>query len=34
MGARHAGFAASQSVAGRMLPRLQMELQKQAEHPR
>jgi GNAT superfamily N-acetyltransferase len=34
MGARHAGLAASQSVAGRMLPRLQMELEKQAEHPR
>jgi GNAT superfamily N-acetyltransferase len=27
MGARHAGFAASQSIAGRMLPRMQMELQ-------
>jgi GNAT superfamily N-acetyltransferase len=34
MGARHAGFAASQSIAGRMLPRLQMDLEKQAEHPR
>jgi len=26
MGARHAGFAASHSIAGRMLPRLQLEL--------
>ena len=26
MGARHAGFTASQSIAGRMLPRLQLEL--------
>jgi GNAT superfamily N-acetyltransferase len=26
MGARHAGFAPSQSIPGRMLPRLQMEL--------
>jgi GNAT superfamily N-acetyltransferase len=34
MGARHAGLAASQSIPGRMLPRLQMELEKQAEHPR
>jgi GNAT superfamily N-acetyltransferase len=34
MGARHAGLAASQSIAGRMLPRLQMQLQKQAQHPR
>ncbi len=28
MGARHAGFARSQSIAGRMLPRLQMDLEK------
>jgi GNAT superfamily N-acetyltransferase len=28
MGARHAGFARSQSIAGRMLPRMQMDLQK------
>jgi GNAT superfamily N-acetyltransferase len=34
MGARHAGFAASQSIAGRMLPRMQMELEKGAELPR
>jgi GNAT superfamily N-acetyltransferase len=34
MGARHAGFAASQSIPGRMLPRLQIELEKLAEHPR
>jgi len=27
MGARDAGFAASQSIAGRMLPRLQMDLE-------
>ena len=27
MGARHAGFAPSQSIPGRMLPRLQMELE-------
>jgi GNAT superfamily N-acetyltransferase len=27
MGARHVGFAASQSIAGRMLPRMQMELE-------
>ena len=27
MGARHAGFTASQSIAGRMLPRLQLELE-------
>jgi GNAT superfamily N-acetyltransferase len=30
MGARHAGFAPSQSIPGRMLPRLQMELEKEA----
>jgi GNAT superfamily N-acetyltransferase len=34
MGARRAGFAPSQSVPGRMLPRLQIELEKQAELPR
>jgi GNAT superfamily N-acetyltransferase len=28
LGARHAGFAASQSIPGRMLPRMQMELEK------
>jgi GNAT superfamily N-acetyltransferase len=28
MGARHAGFARSQSIAGRMLPRMQMDLGK------
>jgi GNAT superfamily N-acetyltransferase len=28
MGARHAGFARSQSMAGRMLPRMQMDLEK------
>jgi hypothetical protein len=28
MGARHAGFARSQSIAGRMLPRMQMDLEK------
>jgi GNAT superfamily N-acetyltransferase len=28
MGARHAGFAPSQSIPGRMLPRMQMELEK------
>jgi GNAT superfamily N-acetyltransferase len=28
MGARYAGFAASQSIAGRTLPRMQMELEK------
>ena len=33
MGARHAGFAPSQSIAGRMLPRMQMKLEKQAELP-
>ncbi len=27
MGARHAGFTASQSIAGRMLPRLQLEME-------
>jgi GNAT superfamily N-acetyltransferase len=34
MGARHAGFAPSQSVAGRMLPRLLVELEKAAGLPR
>jgi GNAT superfamily N-acetyltransferase len=34
MGARHAGFAPSLSIPGRMLPRMRMELEKQAEHPR
>jgi GNAT superfamily N-acetyltransferase len=34
MGARHAGFAASQSIPGRMLPRMQMELEKVTELPR
>jgi GNAT superfamily N-acetyltransferase len=34
MGARHAGFAASQSIAGRMLPLMQMELGKPAGFPR
>jgi GNAT superfamily N-acetyltransferase len=34
MGARHAGFAPSQSIAGRMLPRLLVELEKQAGSPR
>jgi len=33
MGARHAGFAPSQSIPGRMLPRLQMELEKQTGLP-
>jgi hypothetical protein len=28
MGARYAGFAPSQSIPGRMLPRMQMELEK------
>jgi GNAT superfamily N-acetyltransferase len=28
MGARHAGFAPSQSIPGRMLPRMQVELEK------
>jgi GNAT superfamily N-acetyltransferase len=28
MGARHAGFARSQSIAGRMLPRMQIDLEK------
>src|ERR1700716_1245083 len=31
MGARHAGLTPSQSIPGRMLPRLQMELEKGAE---
>ena len=30
LGARHSGFAPSQSIPGRMLPRLQMELEKGA----
>jgi N-acetylglutamate synthase-like GNAT family acetyltransferase len=34
MGARHAGFAASRSIAGRMLPRLQMQLEKATALPR
>jgi GNAT superfamily N-acetyltransferase len=34
MGARHAGVAPSQSIPGRMLPRMQMELEQHAEHPR
>ena len=34
MGARHAGFAPSQSIAGRMLPRLLVELEKQPGSPR
>jgi GNAT superfamily N-acetyltransferase len=34
MGARHAGLACSQSIAGRMLPRMQMDLEKVAELPR
>jgi GNAT superfamily N-acetyltransferase len=34
MGARHAGFAPSQSIAGRMLPRLRVELEKAAGRPR
>jgi GNAT superfamily N-acetyltransferase len=33
MGARYAGFAPSKSIPGRMLPRMQMELEKQAEIP-
>jgi GNAT superfamily N-acetyltransferase len=31
MGARHAGIAPSQSIPGRMLPRLQMELEKETD---
>jgi GNAT superfamily N-acetyltransferase len=34
MGARYAGLAPSQSIAGRMLPRMQMELEKLAQLPR
>jgi GNAT superfamily N-acetyltransferase len=34
MGARYAGLAPSQSIAGRRLPRLQMELEEVAELPR
>ena len=33
MGARYAGFAPSKSIAGRMLPRMQMELEEQAGLP-
>ena len=33
MGARYAGFAPSQSIPGRMLPRMEMELEKPAELP-
>jgi GNAT superfamily N-acetyltransferase len=33
MGARHAGMAPSQSIPGRMLPRLQMELEEQTGLP-
>jgi GNAT superfamily N-acetyltransferase len=34
MGARHAGLASSLSIPGRMLPRMQMDLEKVAELPR
>jgi GNAT superfamily N-acetyltransferase len=34
MGARYVGLAPSQSIPGRMLPRMQMELEKAAELPR
>jgi hypothetical protein len=34
MGARHTGFAPSQSIPGRMLPRLLMELEKDTGLPR
>jgi GNAT superfamily N-acetyltransferase len=34
MGARHAGLALSQSIPGRMLPRMQMELETAAALPR
>jgi len=34
MGARHAGFAPSQSIPGRLLPRLRLELEKQTGLPR
>ena len=34
LGARHSGFAPSQSIPGRMLPRMQLELEKVAELPR
>jgi GNAT superfamily N-acetyltransferase len=34
LGARHAGLAPSQSIPGRMLPRMQLELEKVAELPR
>jgi GNAT superfamily N-acetyltransferase len=33
MGAHYAGFAPSKSIPGRMLPRMQMELEKHAELP-
>ena len=33
MGARHAGFAPSQSIAGRMLPLLRLELEKETGLP-
>jgi hypothetical protein len=33
MGARYAGFAPSKSIPGRMLPRMQMELEEHAELP-
>ena len=33
MGARYAGFTPSKSIPGRMLPRMQMELEKHAELP-
>ena len=33
MGARYAGFASSKSIPGRMLPRMQMELEEQAGLP-
>jgi GNAT superfamily N-acetyltransferase len=34
LGARHAGLAPSQSIPGRMLPRMQLELEQGAELPR
>ena len=34
MGAKYAGLAPSQSIPGRMLPRMQIELEKEAELPR
>ena len=33
MGARHAGFAPSQSIPGRLLPRLQLELKRKTDLP-